>query len=198
MRVEHGGPNESPAEGGGLPPDGGSGSENLQVVAVAEAEPEDVRVVAVDTRGERRRVMRQLLEVSFRPGEIAEADSQAVAIELVERCHPDLVVLEIQMPLDEGLDTIAALRLMSPRPRIVVCSFHRDPATIQSAYDRGADAYVTKPASAEQLRAALGPLPTERAVRHRPPNERPGSPGPSASTPPRASGARPATGPAFA
>jgi CheY-like chemotaxis protein len=151
------------------------------VATATDVGPEDVRVVAVDTRRERRQVMRQLLEVSFRPAEIAEADSRATAIELVDRCQPVLVVLEIQMPLAEGLDTIDALRRTSRRPRIVVCSFHRDAATIQDALDRGADAYLTKPASATQLRAALGPIPAERAFRHRPPNERPLSPPPPAA-----------------
>jgi DNA-binding NarL/FixJ family response regulator len=139
---------------------------------------DDVRVVAVDSRAERRQVMRQLLERSFEPAEIAEADSRATAVELVSRCHPDLVVLEIQMPLQEGLDTIADLGRMTPRPRIVVCSFLHDAATVVAALERGADAYVAKPAGTVEFRAALGaPLP-ERAVRHRPPNERPVSPSP--------------------
>jgi DNA-binding NarL/FixJ family response regulator len=139
---------------------------------------DDVRVVAVDSRSERRQVIRRLLEHSFDPAEIAEADSRQSAIELVDRCHPALVVVEIQMPLEEGLETITALCLLSPRPRIVVCSFHRDAATIRAALDRGADAYVTKPAGSAELRAACGvPLP-ERNVRHRPPNERPTSPSP--------------------
>lgn len=141
---------------------------------------EDVRVVAVDRHSERRRVMCQLLERSFAPEQIAEADSRAAALELVDRCHPDVVVLEIQMPLDEGLATISALRRVSPRPRIVVCSFHRDAATIQGALDRGADSYLTKPAGSAEFRAALGPLATERPVRNRPPGERPVSPPPTA------------------
>jgi len=196
MRVEHGVP-DGFSGGGGSPPVGDSGSGGIPGVAATDAGPEDVRVVAVDTRRERRQVIRQLLEHSFRPAEIAEADSRAAAIELVQRCHPDLVVLEIQMPLEEGLDTIAALRLASPRPRIVVCSFHRDAATIQDALDRGADAYVTKPASSGDLRAALGPLPVERASRHRPPNERPVSPLPPAAVPSRAGTTKPAAGPAL-
>ncbi|MDQ1517658.1 MAG: hypothetical protein QOE80_3488 [Actinomycetota bacterium] len=139
---------------------------------------DDVRVVAVDSRSERRQVIRRLLEHSFKPEEIAEADSRQSAIDLVDRCRPDLVVIEIQMPLEEGLETITALSLVSPRPRIVVCSFHRDAATVLAALDRGADAYVTKPAGSAELRAACGvPLP-ERNVRHRPPNERPTSPAP--------------------
>ena len=125
----------------------------------------DVRVVAIDSRNERRHVMRGLLELCVESAEIGEADSREAAIELVRRCHPDVVVLEIAMPLQEGLDTITALRLLSPPPRIVVCSFHHDAATVQAALDRGADAYVTKPAGSAELRAALGvPLAARAAM----------------------------------
>jgi len=137
----------------------------------------DVRVVAVDPRGDRRQVMRRLLEHSFQPEELAEADGLTSAIEVVGRCRPDAVVLEIQMPLEVGLDTIDRLGRMSPRPRIVVCSFRHDAATVAAALDRGADAYVAKPAGAAELRAALA-VTAERPVRHRPPNERPVSPSP--------------------
>ena len=136
----------------------------IQGVGATDAGPEaltDVRAVVVDTRRERRQLTCYLLESSVPPSEIAEADSRAAALELVDRFHPDLVVLEIQMPLDEGLDTITALRLISPGPRIVVCSFHRDAGTIQAALDRGADAYLTKPTNSADLRAALRPLPRE-------------------------------------
>jgi two-component system response regulator DegU len=126
---------------------------------------DDVRILVVDTRRERRQVMRRLLEVSFKPAEIAEADSRAAAIELVDRCHPELVVLEIQMPTEEGLDTITALLGASPRPRIVVCSFERDPAVTQGALDRGADTYLTKPVSATQLRKQAELIMKDRMVK---------------------------------
>lgn len=115
----------------------------------------DVRVVAVDNRSERRQLTRLLLERSFRPDEIAEADSKDSAVDLVRRLHPGLVVLEIQMPLQEGLATISALRRLSPSPRIVVCSFLRDKDTIQRVLDQGADAYLTKPVSSAVLEASL-------------------------------------------
>ncbi len=146
-------PTLDPAVPGGIPD-----------VAATDPAPEaliDVRVVAVDTRSERRQLMRLLLERSFRPAEIAEADSKAAAIELVERLHPELVVLEIQMPLEEGLDTISGLRLISPPPRIVVCSFHRNETTIQRALDRGADAYLTKPVNSADFSVGIGPTRTE-------------------------------------
>ena len=80
---------------------------------------DDIRVVTVDSRNERRHVMRRLLELCVDQAEIGEADSREAAVELVGRCRPEVVVLEIAMPLDEGLGTITALRLMSPPPRIV-------------------------------------------------------------------------------
>ncbi|HET9771560.1 MAG TPA: response regulator [Acidimicrobiia bacterium] len=143
-----------------------------------EVNLDDVRVVAVDSRTERLRVMRRLLEHSFEPSEIVEADSPEAAVDLVGRCQPEIVVLEIQMPLEVGLDTIETLSRMSPRPRIVVCSFRHDAATVRAAHDRGADAYLAKPAGAFDLRNALRAPPAEDTVRHRPPNERPVSPSP--------------------
>lgn len=124
-------------------------------MVMIDAVLDDVRVVAVDSRIERRHVIRRLLENCYEPGEIAEADSRQTAVELVGRCHPEVVVLEVAMPLAEGLDTITALRLLSPPPRIVVCSFNRDAVTVQAALDRGADTYVTKPVGSAELRAAL-------------------------------------------
>jgi DNA-binding NarL/FixJ family response regulator len=101
--------------------------------------------------------MRRLLEQTFRPAEIAEAGSRLAAVALVDGCHPDLIVLEIQMPLEEGLNTITDIAPMSPRPRIVVCSFQSDAVTISAALERGADAYLRKPASSAELRTALLP-----------------------------------------
>ena len=71
---------------------------------------DDIRVVTVDSRNERRHVMRRLLELCVDQAEIGEADSREAAVELVGRCRPEVVVLEIAMPLDEGLGTITAVR----------------------------------------------------------------------------------------
>ena len=118
-----------------------------------------LRVVLVDARAERRRLVRQVLEG---PGVMAtvigEADSQPAALALLDRQDADLVILEIQMPVQEGLETIAALRDRFSRLRIVVCSFHRDRATKERALDQGADAYLDKPVSAVDLKAVLARL----------------------------------------
>lgn len=114
------------------------------------------RVVLVDARAERRQLMRFVVE----GGEtgalvVAEADSESAALLLVEQHHADAVVLDIQMPVQVGLETIAALRSRFSRLAIVVCSFHLDGRTRELALAQGADLYLAKPISPRELNAAI-------------------------------------------
>ena len=116
---------------------------------------DDVRVVLVDGRPDRRGVVRYLVEGIEAVVVVGEAGTQAHALTCVDESRADVVVLDIQMPLDEGLATVAALRAHSPRLGIIVCSFHVDPDTKRRALDLGADAYLDKPVSALDVTAAL-------------------------------------------
>jgi len=128
--------------------------------------------VLVDARAERRRLVRQVLEgPGLMATVIGEADSQPAALALLDSHDADLVILEIQMPVQEGLETIAALRDRFSRLRIVVCSFHRDITTKARALDQGADAYLDKPVSADDLKAALGRLFADFAPQRQSPPE---------------------------
>lgn len=119
--------------------------------AIEDAGP-DLRVVVVDDRHDRRQLMRYVLELSgHNVAVVAFADSPASAVETVDRFAASAVVIEIQLPVSEGLAVVGALRETYPGLRIVVCSFHNDPTTRQAALDRGADAYLTKPLSPRDL-----------------------------------------------
>lgn len=93
-------------------------------------------------RGSRAR-RRLRLATKPAPWGIAEADNKAGAIELLDHDDADVVVLDIQMPVEKGLNTIAGRRGRSPRLRIVVCSFHQEAATKERALAHGADAYTS-------------------------------------------------------
>jgi DNA-binding NarL/FixJ family response regulator len=117
------------------------------------------RVVLVDVRAERRQLMRHVVE----GGEtgalvVAEADSESAALLMVEQQHADAVVLDIQMPVQQGLETVAALRSKFSRLAIVVCSFHLDRGTRELALAQGADVYLAKPISPRELNAAIRTL----------------------------------------
>jgi DNA-binding NarL/FixJ family response regulator len=115
-----------------------------------------LRVVLVDARAERRQVMRRVVEGTEAGATVvAEADTEATAVALVDQCHADAVVLDIQMPIQRGMETIAALRSRFSRLAIVVCSFHLDAATQARALTEGADVYLAKPISPRELNGAI-------------------------------------------
>lgn len=115
-----------------------------------------LRMVLVDGRTERRQVLRRVIECTgLAATEIGEAASAAEAIELLDQQDRDVAFVEIQMPVSQGLEAISALRSRSPGLRIVVCSFHRDPATKESALALGADVYLDKPVNSHSLKTML-------------------------------------------
>lgn len=118
-----------------------------------------LRLMLVDTRPERRELVRHLVaSTGLAAADIGEAADAAEAMRLLDQEDRDAIVVEIQMPVSLGLETIAALRSHSAGVRIVVCSFHRDPATKELAFTVGADAYLDKPVSSVSLKALLQDL----------------------------------------
>jgi DNA-binding NarL/FixJ family response regulator len=115
-------------------------------------------VVLVDPREARRAIMHYFIDqcpVLTVVGLAADLDE---AVTQIRAEQADVALVEIQMPLAEGLATIEALRAAFPDLRIVVCSFHDDAETRSAAQERGADGYLAKPPSAfDLLRLVAGP-----------------------------------------
>jgi CheY-like chemotaxis protein len=122
----------------------------------------DLRILIIDNRPDRREVMRHLVGATGAAApDIAEAGSVAEATALLDCGGCDVVVVEIQLPVAVGLETIAALRSRWPDSKIVVCSFHREEATKARAQAQGADAYLDKPVSTLALQDVLRGFATE-------------------------------------
>ncbi|MGE3647144.1 MAG: response regulator [Reyranellaceae bacterium] len=92
---------------------------------------------------------------------VDQATSAADALKEVRRRVPDLVLLDLGLPDQDGLDTLRALRDFSPVP-VVVLSARGEETSKVAALDGGADDYVTKPFGAPELLARV-----RTALRHR-------------------------------
>lgn len=75
---------------------------------------------------------------------VAVASGGAEAIKLVEEFHPDLLILDLQMPRVDGWQVLSRLRAMRSRVRVLVLSAHPEAHYRETALDRGAVAYVAK------------------------------------------------------
>jgi DNA-binding LytR/AlgR family response regulator len=117
-----------------------------------------LRTLIVDDEPIARKVLREELG-SFDDVEIiGEADNGAAALEKISADHPDLVLLDLQMPGMGGLEVIRNLRCGTHMPAIVMVTAY-DQYALQ-AFEAGAIDYLLKPVSGERLAEAV-----ERAKR---------------------------------
>jgi DNA-binding LytR/AlgR family response regulator len=117
-----------------------------------------LKTLIVDDEPIARKVLREELE-SIRDVEVVgEADNGAAALEQIEQHRPDLVLLDLQMPLMGGLDVVRNLKRGTHIPVIVIVTAY-DSYAIQ-AFEAGAIDYLLKPVGPERLAKAV-----ERAKR---------------------------------
>jgi DNA-binding NarL/FixJ family response regulator len=86
----------------------------------------------------------------------AEAGNISEAMRLAHTTTPDMVITDLSMGDDNGLDLVRALRLLRPDLPVIVLSMHASESLIAKAFELGACAYVTKDAAPMDLALALG------------------------------------------
>ena len=82
---------------------------------------------------------------------VAEAGNGVEAIEAFERHHPDVTLLDLRMPVMEGVETIRQIRDRDPRALVIVLTTYDTDEEISRALKAGAKAYVLKDISADDL-----------------------------------------------
>lgn len=117
-----------------------------------------MRVLLADDHGIVRRGLRSILESEAGVTVVGEAADGHEALRLAKDLHPDIVILDVAMPLLNGIDVAARLQKMDRAPRTVILSMHSDESYIIRALAAGARAYLLKDATDEDL------LPAIRAV----------------------------------
>jgi two-component system, LytTR family, response regulator len=112
----------------------------------------DLRVLVVDDEPLVREGIRALLEREVDVRMLGEARNGREAVERIRELHPDLVLLDVQMPGMDGLAVVAALE-PAERPAIVFVTAHSEYAI--RAFDLHAVDYLLKPFDAERFATAL-------------------------------------------
>jgi DNA-binding NarL/FixJ family response regulator len=78
--------------------------------------------------------------------------------QLNDSVTPDICLLDINMPVMNGFETISYLKKNWPQIKVVFLSMHNETAYMKKAMELGADGFVTKDAPMEELSQALGQL----------------------------------------
>jgi DNA-binding NarL/FixJ family response regulator len=114
-----------------------------------------IRVLVADDHMIVRTGIRHVLESEPGFEVVGEASSGSEALSLAAELHPDVVVLDISMPDESGLQVAAQLRAVSPSPRVLILSMHDNAEYVLESVRAGAHGYLLKDTAATELRSAL-------------------------------------------
>ena len=112
-----------------------------------------LRVVVADDNSAVLRRFVSLLENEF--DVVATAQNGQSALESIRSHRPDVAVLDLEMPILNGIEVARELRNLTPTPAVVICSVEDDQEVVQAAQEAGALGYVFKMRMALDLIAAV-------------------------------------------
>lgn len=116
---------------------------------------EQPRFLVVEDHPLVRRGIRQLIEETYTRATVDEADCVETAVSHLRTAEYDLVVLDLSLPRQSGLEALDLLHAQKEGLRIAVYSMHAERQFAMRALRAGAHAYVTKDQPPEQLLAAI-------------------------------------------
>jgi DNA-binding NarL/FixJ family response regulator len=114
-----------------------------------------IRVVLADDHTMFRQGIKEMLATDSGIEVVGEAENGAEAVDLARKTSPDVVILDVEMPVMGAREAMDLLLRISPPPRIVVVTMHDDPRLVRELLGRGASAYLVKSASLEELLTAV-------------------------------------------
>jgi DNA-binding NarL/FixJ family response regulator len=120
-----------------------------------------VRLLIVDDVPQIREELRRLLELTDQVQVVGEAGDGREAIRQAETLRPDVVLMDLEMPLVDGWEATREIKSRQLAERVVVLTMHTDQESTQRAFQAGADAIVPKGAEFNDLLQTITHQPTE-------------------------------------
>jgi two-component system response regulator NreC len=114
-----------------------------------------IRVLLADDHGVVRKGLRFLLERHSGMEVVGEAGDGREAVRLAEASSPDIVIIDIAMPLLNGIEATAKMVKRNPNLGVIILSMHSDEDYLLSALNAGAKGYLLKDSAEVDLVRAI-------------------------------------------
>lgn len=115
----------------------------------------EIRIFLVDDHQIFRESLAELLNKFSQCQVVGQAGNGRTAISCVASAKPDIVLLDLSMPMMNGLNAIALIKRECPETKVVVLTMHDRESYISGALARGAAGYILKDISSDELLKAL-------------------------------------------
>jgi two-component system chemotaxis response regulator CheB len=159
--------------------------------------PSPIRVLVVDDSVVIRRLVTGVLEGDPCIEVVGTAVDGAAALRALDRLKPDLVTLDVEMPVMDGLATLREMRKVAPRLPVIMFSTltERGASTTLDALSHGASDYVTKPSNVGSMEAGMAAVRDQLVPKIKALVPRPGMTEPHLGHATRGAGAQASLGP---
>jgi two-component system, NarL family, response regulator LiaR len=107
-------------------------------------DPQEIRILLVDDHPLVRRALRDILEKEPDLRVIGEAGDGRQAIDMTLEHQPDIVIMDISMPVLNGVEATKQIKAASPMTSVLILTVHTDVETIFSILQAGASGYLVK------------------------------------------------------
>jgi DNA-binding NarL/FixJ family response regulator len=114
-----------------------------------------LRILLADDHETVREGLKAILRAEPDMEVVAEATDGLAAVAQAQRTRPDIVVMDVSMPQQNGLQATRALKQSCPEVRVVALTRHSDDGYLQQLLHAGASAYVLKQSRASELVRAI-------------------------------------------
>jgi PAS domain S-box-containing protein len=114
-----------------------------------------IRILLTDDHAVIRRGLATLLRAEMGFQVVGEASTGSEALRSAQELRPDVILMDVSMPVMDGIEATERIKRILPGVRIVGLSMFDDPATSRRMIDAGADAFVCKAGSFERLTDAI-------------------------------------------
>jgi len=86
---------------------------------------------------------------------IAEADNGMQLLTVLKHIQPDVILLDIQMPIMDGINTLPEIKKLYPEIKVIMLTMHNDHSMISKLMELGANSYLTKNSDSEIIYQAI-------------------------------------------
>ena len=125
-----------------------------------------IRIVVVDDHAVVRAGLRLLLEAEDDLEVVGDAGNTRDAVFEVRAAKPDVILLDVVMPDESGIDALPKLLHEAPAARVLILSMQDDPSYVREAFAAGASGYVLKEAADAEVVAAVREVATGNQYLH--------------------------------
>lgn len=116
---------------------------------------DNINIIIADDHSILRQGIKQILGLEPFINVIGEAADGAQAIDIIKKLKPDVALLDINMPVFNGIEVIKKLKELELKTKIIVFTIHAEKEYLQEALNSGATGYVLKDAESDVLVDAI-------------------------------------------